>query len=168
MTETVQIPASLLDRFMAFFDKHEEPENKPDPEPEVPEEYKAAVVERDQYKAELEQFKAEAGKQARVDQFAAELKETKANGELAEMLAAMDEATATRIMQEFKALSAQIKESALLEEVGTEAPNDTNSPAEALNAAILARATEKGVAYPIALAQLRNEKPELFEALKEK
>ena len=56
--------------------------------------------------------------QARVDHFAAQLRETKVAPD-AEILASMSDEQAAWVVQQFKALSAQINESALTGEVGS-------------------------------------------------
>ena len=162
--EMVQVPKSFWESFVSFFkptkQQDEEPEQKLDPAVEV-EAYEAAVKERDEYKAKLETLEAEAAKRARIEKYTAAIAETKANGELAEMLVAMDDETADRIVQEFKALSAQIDESALLGEKGTSGGGLPEVPADALDAAVKAKMQEHKVNYNAALQMVADEAPEL-------
>lgn len=158
--ETVAVPKSFWDSFVAFF----KPEPKPETEPVQAEEFDAdqfaAVArERDEYKAEIDRMKSEAERAARVESFAAELKETKVNGEFAEILAGMDGEVAARFVQEFKALSAQINESALLDERGTEGDGQEVT----LDAAIKAKMADKKVDYATAFNLVRAESPELVQ-----
>lgn len=158
--ETVAVPKSFWDSFVAFF----KPEPKPETEPVQAEEFDAdqfaAVArERDEYKAEIDRMKSEAERAARVESFAAELKETKVNGEFAEILAGMDGEVAARFVQEFKALSAQINESALLDERGAEGDGQEVT----LDAAIKAKMADKKVDYATAFNLVRAESPELVQ-----
>jgi hypothetical protein len=129
-----------------------------------PDDYQALVVKAqlaDKLQTEMDSMKAEAEKAARVEKFTAELKATKANGEFAGILAGLDSAVADRIVQEFKALSAQINEGALIAVVGTEGEGLPSDPTEALNAAVHAKMAELKVNYNQALAQVTKEAPEL-------
>jgi hypothetical protein len=138
--ELVEVPKKGYEGILQFFSaKPHDPEPEPDPKPAVEiEAFDALAKERDEYKAELDRLQAEADKKARVDKFTAAVAETKANAELVEILAGLPDETADRIIQEFKALSAQIDESKLTGELGTsgDAPAD---PAEALNKAVAAK-----------------------------
>ena len=167
MTDTVQIPASLWEKFLAKLFPPVPDEPRPEPEPKKPEGvevYEAAVRERDEYKAKLATLEAEATKKARVDQFAAQLKETKV-GEGADILAGMTDEQANWVITQFKALSVQIKESALLDEIGTVKPNTLpEDPRLALHQIVLAHMGEKKVDYNTALATVMAERPELVQA----
>lgn len=167
--ENVTVPAKLWDRFVAWFDKRaDEPE--PQPEPPVaqplPEEYSVKLAELEQYKAEVEQMKAQAAHAARVEQFDAEVATTKANREgLAELLAGMSDETAGRILQELKALSAQVNESALTGETGSDQPGAAD-PVAAFEAAVRARMDEKKIGYIEAFEAVRRESPDLLKGIK--
>lgn len=160
----VQVPTSFWDKFMAkLFPDKPEPEPKP-PEPDnKPDLMEAVVKERDELKAEVEKIKAEEGRKVRLDKFTAELKETKV-AEGAEFLVAMTDEQSAWVIQQFKALSEQIKTGDLLGEQGSGGEGPSESPVNALDAAIKARQAEKKIDYMTALNELRDEKPELFTA----
>lgn len=174
MTDTVTVPAGLWEKFMSklFPDKPEEDAPAPvealstDP-PEQPDKYEALAAERDQYKAELDALKAEADKKARVDAFAAQLAETKAEPN-AEILASMTDEQAAWVVQQFKALSAQVNESALTGEIGSEGKGLPTDPAAALDLAVKAFAAEHKLEYAQALQRVAVEQPELYRAYSEK
>ena len=157
--DNVSIPTPLWEKFLAVLhiggsDKPEEP---PAPEPVIPDEYAAAMQERDQLKAEIEHQKAEQAHRARVEQFAAQLKETKVE-QGAEMLAGMTDDQAEWALQQFRALSAQVNESALFEEVGSDAPAEE----QPLNDVINQYAADHKVGYVEAFNAVLAEHPELF------
>lgn len=162
MNDTVQIPMSLWEKLQArLFPAPEQPEIEPEPAPVSVEGYEAAVAERDEYKAKLEALEAQATRQARVDNFAAQLKETKAAGE-AEMLAGMTDEQAEWVITQFKALSAQIEDTVLLKEVGTDQSNDLpEDPKAAIHQMASAYATENKVGYDAAVTAVIKEHPEL-------
>lgn len=168
--ETVQVPKGLLDRFMAIFDKRmSEPETpEPAPAPVVPDEFKAqfesATKERDEFKARLDAMEAEKVKAARVEHFGAQLKETKVS-EGAEILAAMSDEQAAWVVTQFKALSAQVNESALFSEKGTSG-GAAPTTLEALDAAIKGKMADAKLDYNAALIALRQEKPDLFNQVR--
>ena len=166
--ESVSVPKTFWEKIEAMLFKAEpviepEPVAEPEPEPEAADidKFEAIQAERDSYKAEIDRMKAEAEHNARVEKFTAAIAETKANVELVELLAGLDDKTADRIVQEFKALSEQVNESALIEEKGTTGDGVPENKAEALNAAVLAKAQEKGINYNAALALVLQETPEL-------
>ena len=164
MTEEKQ---TRWDKFMAWFDKEvENPviEPKPAPESIVPEDYEALQVkaaQADKLQAEIDHMKAEAERTARIEKFAADLKETKASGDFAEVLAGMPDEVAAKFVQEFKALSEQIKESVLLDEKGNEGEGLPEDPTAALDAAVRAKMEAHKVDYNKALAMVSKESPEL-------
>ena len=164
-TEGNMTEQTRWEKFQAWFEeKFEQPEPAPEPEPEPAvevEAYEAAVQARDNYKAELDRLNAEAEQKARVDKYTAAIAETKAQTELVELLAGLPDETADRIVQEFKALSAQIDEGALLGEKGTTGDGLPEDPAAALNAAVQAKMQEKNINYNAALALVQDEAPEL-------
>ena len=67
-------------------------------------------------------------------------------------------------MQQLKALSAQINESTLTGEVGTEGAGNVEDPKAAFNAAVLSLAAERKIGYNAAFAEVREAQPELFNA----
>lgn len=170
MTESVTIPASLWDKFMAklFPDK---PAEEPPAPPEVKEpeqdNFAALSAERDEYKARLESLEAEAARKSRIDGFAAQLAETKAEPN-AEILAGMTDEQAAWVVQQFKALSAQINESALTAEIGSEGAGTPANPYQALDLAVRAKMADAKVNYAAALQMVGKERPELVAAYKNK
>ncbi len=170
MTDTVQVPASFLDRLMARFDSGQEPDPEPEPAPvagvEV-EQFAALEAERDEMAAKIATMEAEQAKAGRIAHFAAELNDTvlEDDADIHELLAGVGEEAAEALLTKFKALSAQIVESNLTGDVGSAGDPDTN-PHDALNAAIQAKVKEAGVAYQDAFAMVRDEQPDLFAHLK--
>jgi hypothetical protein len=162
-TEMVEVPKKWYDGILEFFKAGKpEPELEPEPTPQVEvEAYEAAVKERDEYKAKLATLEAEAEKTARIDKYTAAIAETKANHELAQMLADLPDETADRFVQEFKALSSQIDESALLGEKGTSGDGLPEVADQALDAAVKAKMAEHNVNYNAALQMVQDEAPEL-------
>ena len=158
--ENVSIPTSMWEKYIApLFTR--EPEKV-----EVvkePEDYAVTKQERDELKAKLAKQQVEAERKARVEKFDAELKETKADPTLAEILADVPAETAEAVMKQFKALSAQIDESALLKEKGTEGESVTDTKA-AFNAAVLALASDKQLNYNAAFEQAKTAHADLFKA----
>lgn len=156
-TETVTVPMSFWDKLTArlFPEPPAQPEPEPEPvKPTEPDQMSAIVAERDTYKAELDALKAEQAKTTRLEQFTAQLKETK-SPEGAEMLAGMTDEQAAWVIERFKALSAQINETAIVGELGTSAQGDlTEDPKARLDNAVKAIMAEKKVDYAAAIAQV--------------
>jgi hypothetical protein len=67
-------------------------------------------------------------------------------------------------MRNFSALATQVKTGALFVEKGSDAPGAAD-PAQALDAAIKAKAAEKGIGYHQAFEMVQVEHPELFAAV---
>jgi hypothetical protein len=78
------------------------------------------------------------------------------------MLAGLPEADAEAVLTQFKALSAQIKESGLTGALGADGEPGDKSPVETFNAAVLARQKDAKVDYNTAAAQIAAEQPELY------
>ena len=168
MSETVEVPKGLWDKFVAWFDKTAEPKPEPSPEPEVPEidaeEFEATKLKAEEYKAELEAFKAEQEKKARIDKFAADLKEAElVIEEGAEKLADLDDEQAEWVLTQFKALSNQADTSELFAEKGTTGESLPENPVEKLHALVQAKAQEAGIDYNAAFKLIQIEQPELFK-----
>ena len=167
MTDTVQVPANLWEKFMnKMFPEKPEIEPEPDKETQV-DEMSAIIHERDEMKAELDRIKAEVEHASKVDDFAAQLKETKvseADG-AAEKLAELPEELAGWVVQQFKALSAQINESALLAENGGDIEGDPDAdPKTSLDTVVHAKMKELKIDYNAALDIVWKDQPEKFTA----
>lgn len=171
--QTVQVPVSFFDKFLAVFKKPEEPKPEPTPQPAPQvDELTALASERDQLKAQLaaieadkakaahlEAVKAEVSKEA--DQFGASYIELSKADETTSMLAGMTEEQRAWVMRNFKALSKQIDEAALMKEKGSNKPAPEG--VEGLDQVIQAYAAEKKCDYLTAFNALRSEKPEMFK-----
>jgi len=173
MTEnTIEVPKTWFDKVIEFFSvkpvEKPEPEVEPQPEQEPKievEKFEAIQAERDEYRAQLDALKAEAEKKARLDQFSAKLQEAKVDVEGgAEMLSSMTDEQAEWVMERFKALSAQVNESALFEEKGTTGEGLPENPADKMTYLIKQRAEEKGIDWHAAYMEVSRENPELFGA----
>lgn len=162
MSESVQIPESLWERILAALNIGKA-EIEPPQEPEIPEEMIAAVAERDELKAKLEEIEKQGALRERVEKFEAELKEIKVPEGTAEKLAAMNDEHADWVVEQFKAFAEQIKTGKLTGEIGSTGSGEEN-PKEALDAAVKAVMSEKKVDYNAALEVVREEHPELIEA----
>ena len=173
MSEMTQVPNSLWERMMDRFfgadiDATPEPEPEPTqtPDPQVDAyaaQLEAANAELAQYRAQVEEMQAAQQLQDRVSHFAAELAESEAvaaDGDLHNILAGLDDEVAAALVQRFKALSAQINESALTADVGA-AEGEATGPA-AIHAAVQKYQAEHNVNYNEAVATLATERPELF------
>ncbi len=156
MEENYTIPKSMWDKFTALL-------NPPQPEKVevVPEDYEAAKLERDEYKSKLVAIEAEKERKARVEKFEADLKETKADPTMAELLADVPQDTADAIMKQFRALSERVDETALTGEIGTEG-GEIKDPKAEFNALVLKYAAEKSVDYNSAFEIIKTENADLF------
>lgn len=162
MEENITLPKALWDKFIAplFERKAETVEVVKTVEPE---DYAATKAERDELKARIEAQEAARLQAESVEKFTAELKATKANPELAGLLAELSDEKAEAVLTQFKALSAQIDESKLLGEKGTEGGNDLpEDPKAAFNALVLKIVDEKKVNYNAAFEQAKTEYADLF------
>lgn len=171
----IAVPAPVWDKIWErLFPSRAEPEpDSPAGEPEATvaaEQFAAVEAERDKLEAELQDIKAEKVKAERLAHFAAELVETSyaENAESHAVLAGMTEERAAWTVQQFKALSAQIKESALLGELGkTGETIDPNAdPLELFDAAVKQKVadSEGALNYNAAVPKVAEEQPELYAA----
>lgn len=128
-----------------------------------PEEFAAAIRERDELKTTLARQEADKVYMARVDRFSADLATIRASQELAGILAGLTDEQAEKIMQQLKALSAQVDVSSLIDEKGKEGAVG-DDPQAAFNAAVLAVAREKKINYTVAFEQVKQTMPDLFRA----
>lgn len=160
MEETIQMPKSFWDKFIApLLDR------KPETQvvEKLPEDYEATKLQRDEYAAQLAKIEADNTRRERVEKFTADLKETKVNFELSELLADLPEEKADAIMKEFKALSAQIDESKLTQETGVSGAGEQTDPKAAFNAAVLNVSAEQKINYNAAFEVVKAQKPDLFK-----
>jgi hypothetical protein len=181
MQENISVPKGLFEKLMELI--------KPaaDPEPPAPvvepapvivteaAEFKAVASERDDYKTQLETLKAEAAtKEARValsaqlqkkEDYGVVFAEATAAGEAAGVLAGLSESDREFVLRNFRALIAQIDESKLTKETGTEkgAPLGDDPKAE-FNAQVLKTKEEKGVNYVEAFELTKTTHAELFKS----
>lgn len=160
MAENISVPVGLWEKFTALLDAKLNP-TEPEKIEVVPEDYEAAKKERDEFATRLQAIEDEATHKELVAKFEGELQETKADPEMADILADLPEEKAEAIMKQFRALSEQINESNLTEEKGTEGEGLVDPQAQ-FNAAVLAYASEKGKSYTQAFEAIKVEKPELF------
>lgn len=157
--ETISLPKNIWEEYVAPLFKRSDPEKIE----VVPEDYNAAKQERDEYKAKLEAIEVAKVRAAKVEQYTTELGETKADPTMAELLADVPEETADAIMKQFRALSAQIDESALTEEKGTSgAGADISDPKAAFNALVVAKSAEAKIDYNSAFDVVKAENADLF------
>lgn len=171
MTEQFTVPASLGDRFMAWLDSHLEPP-KPPAEVQIPEEYTAAVAERDQYKAELENLKAQGERQALLASLTAELQnkdkfgsmyvEMSKASEAAEMLGGMTPEQRDWCMRNFSALSAQAQHPEMFTESGTSDPAPADKSGLLLQA-VAAKQAELKSDFATAYEAVKVANPDLFK-----
>lgn len=163
--ETVEVPKSIWDKFLATFSPQPQPEPEPEPvKVDETDEYKAVVAERDDYKAKWEAHEAEKAHRDLVEKYEGELKDTKADPDLAEILAGLPEDKASVILKQVKALSAQVDEGDVEREVGDAGEPSTDEPAAQFDAAVKAIMTEKSIGYNAALAKAKVDHKDLFEA----
>lgn len=182
MSESYEVPKGLWDRFNAWLDKlttEPEPKTEPPAPTQTPDQLAAVITERDQIKAQLDQLNAEKqqAEAARVlaetkagivttlqnqEQYGASWIELAKAQEAADILSSMGEEQRSWVMRQFGALAMQIKESALVGELGSNGQG-VSDPRMALDTAIKAKAAEKNISYLEAQVLLAGEKPELFK-----
>lgn len=163
--DNVTIPATFWEKYVA-------PLLERKPEKEIvekvvePEDYATTKQERDDLKAQIEKQQANDARKVRVEKFDTDLKATKADPTLAELLADVPAETAEAVMKQFRALSAQVDSGAARGEQGTSEDGSTanNDPQAAFNARVLAVSTEKNILYQAAFEHVKNTEKELFNA----
>jgi len=175
MTDTVQVPMKVWDKFMTLITP---PEKEEVIEPLVPEvdveKFEAMESERNDYKAKIESMEAEKELKESMSAITAEFDTDEygvAYQELAkvedavEILAGMEDNEREWVLTHFKALSKQIDEGSILGEKGTTGDGiDEEDTAGQLNAVVEARAKEDGISYTAALSLISEEQPDLVEA----
>lgn len=180
--EMIVMPQGVWQRFSAWLDKtftgvepepepepeaEPEPQSEPEPEPQsVPEpmsadpqaeQYAALMAERDNLAAEVAEMKAQQAQAGRVAHYSAMLSGLPVNGG-GEMLASMSDEQAAWVVEQFKALGAQIATNDKLTQViGTEQQQPTD-----LHGVITAYQAAHKVSYLEAFEAVRAERPELF------
>ena len=163
MEENITLPKSFYDKFIApLFDR--KPETVEVVKTVEPEDYAATKQERDELKAKIAEQENAAARKVRVEKFDADLKATKADPALAELIADLPEEKAEAIMKQFRALSEQINDSTLTGEVGTEGGGNVEDPKAAFNAAVLAMSVDKKINYNAAFEEVKRAQPDLFKS----
>lgn len=168
-TDMVSVPLSWFDKLMGRGNTPAEPapvtpEAQAAPAVDV-EKFNALQAQAEQYKAEIENMKAQAARAERVDKFTAAVKATKAEiTGLPELLADLSDEKAELILTRFRALSAQIDESALTAERGRTGAEVVHTPAQALDAVVNAKMQELKITYGAALDVVKAQNPELVRA----
>lgn len=161
MSENITVPTSLWDKFIAPLLQKPEPQEV---KTVIPEDYESTKLELNEVKSKLEAQAFAVERKARVDKFESELKETKADPTLAELLADLSDDKAGLVMRQFKALSEQIKESNLTEEKGTDSTGVAGDPKAEFNAAVLNIVKDAHVNYNAAFEQAKIQHADLFKA----
>ena len=178
MGDTVAIPEKVWDKFMTLITPPEKEgmvEGLEVIAPEVDvEEFDALMVERDDYKAKIESMEAKEKLQEKMsaitgefdtEEFGAAYQELAKLEDAVEILSGMEDKERDWILVQFKALSKQINESALIKEKGTTGAGiDEDDVVGQLNAVVEARAKEDKISYAAALQLVSNEQPELVGA----
>ena len=165
-----------------FWDKGKEmfksllPDKTPPDDDEIkPEELTATIKERDVLKAEIDEMKAEAAASEQhaaivaefdTEEFGAAFIELGQAENAAKMLARMDGEVRTWVMTQFKALSGQIKEGGLMDELGHNLDPE-GDPAAAFDMAIKAVQKEEKVGYNEAYKIAQTKHAALFKAYSE-
>lgn len=162
MNDKFEMPATVWDKLTAFIDSRIHPVEVV--KEVIPEDYTVAIKERDEYKAVIEQQKAEAAHKALVEKFEADLNEIKVDPTIAQVLAGLAEDAAAAVMKQFKAMAAQIDVTQISKEVGTQVDGAVEDPKAAFNASVLAIVKEKGINYNAAFEQAKASNADLFKA----
>jgi phage I-like protein len=160
--ENVSVPAKLWDAFTAFLLKKNEPVEIV--KEVIPEDYTATKQERDEFKSKLEAQERDANHKVLVEKYETELKDTKVDPSLAELLADLPEEKAGLVMRQFKALSEQINDTSLIEEKGKDASGVTGDPKAEFNTVVLTIAKEKGIPYTAAFEVVKVSHADLFKS----
>ena len=164
--DNMSIPVSLWDKFIApLLAKNQEVKEVIVEKLVEPEDYAATKTERDNFKAQIEKQAAEIARKGRVEKFDAELKDTKADPALSDLLADLDPEKAEAVMKQFKALSAQIDASKITGEDGTTGDGGEGDPQASFNAAVLnLMKTDNITNYVTAFDMAKLKHADLFKA----
>lgn len=171
MNETIEIPKTFWETIVAkFAAQPNEPKEQPGQQPVVvaeTDEYKAVVLERDDYKAKWEAHEASEARRVVVEKYEGELKEMKADPELAKIVADLPEENAVLLMRQLKAFSAQAALGAVEGEIGDSGQSAEVDPVTAFDAEIQRVQAEKKIDYAAALREVVSVAPELYEAYRQ-
>ena len=164
--DNMTIPTSFWDKFIApLLAKNQEVKEVIVEKVVAPEDYAVTKTERDTYKAQIEKQAAEMARKSRVEKFDAELKDTKADKTMPELLADLDLEKAEAIIKQLKALSAQIDASKVTGEEGTTGDGGEGDPQASFNAAVLnLMKTENITNYVTAFDMAKLKHADLFKA----
>ncbi len=174
--ETVQVSKSLLETLLGFLKpKQDEPPVETPPDGVKPEEFKAITSERDNYKAQLDTLKAESQAKELRSNLTAQLQskekfgmvyvELKSAEEASAVLATMSPEQREWCMRNFAAFIAQIDESKLLGETGSESAETIGAnPVAEFDAQVKKIAAEKSIDYNSALTVAKTTHADLFKA----
>ena len=163
------VSVSTLDKIFGWF-QASQPEVEPEPEPvqEPQEDYGAKVeayeAELEQYKAQVAEFEAKQERQARIDNYAAELEEVEVDADWPELLADLEDDVAGEIVQKVKAMAEQARVANLTEDVGAGGADEQGDATAVFDAAIKKVMNDEGVSYPKAMEVVRVQQPEVFTA----
>jgi len=168
--QTVPVPNTLLERLVSLIPgKGDETPPEADSEKE---DFSAIEKERDDFKAELEEYKANQAKaemltairkEFATDEFGAAFSSIVEEEGTAERLSELSDENRDWVLGKLKALSAQIDESNLTGEKGEETVMGDDPTAD-FNVAVMAYSTEHKVDYNEAVKAIAAEKPELHTA----
>jgi hypothetical protein len=180
MQENISVPKSFLETLLGYLQpkKQEAPEQPESPEPvkvEETEQFKAAIKEREDYKAQLDAIKAESEAKELKSAIVSQLQKREDFGAVYESLDAATDAAAhfaalpaderEYFMRQIKALTAQIDESKLTGEQGKEnAPAIGGDPKAEFGAQVEAIMKEKKVNYVDAFNVAKTVHADLFTA----
>lgn len=172
--ETVQIEKSAWDKLMALVTGGTPAAPQTPSEPVIPDEYKAAMQERDELKAKMDQLEAERLHAEAVttmtatlknpERFSSAFKDDKAAGEAAEKLAALPKESQDWFLQQFSAMAKRIDYSKLTAEIGSAATEQSTDPRQAFSAVVSAKMKAEKCSYEAAYNLVKDEAPDLFEA----
>ena len=168
-TNEDMVSVSTLDKIFGWFQASQpEVEQEPEPVQEPQEDYGAKVeayeAELEQYKAQVAEFEAKQERQARIDNYAAELEEVEVDDNWPELLADLDDEVAGEIVQKVKAMAEQARVANLTEDVGSGGADEQGDATAVFDAAIKKVMNDEGVSYPKAMEVVRVQQPEVFAA----
>jgi hypothetical protein len=169
MTEqTVTVPLTWFDKLLG---KQPEPAPEPAPAPQAKQDNYAAQVdalqaERDDLAAKVAAMEAQARRDGRVQEFAAEFKATPLadDAELHGALANLPDETAALLTRKYKSLAEAVRVSNLTTDMGHPGADESADPIQAFDAAVRAKMSESKTDYGAAVKAVITEQPDLFRA----